>query len=163
MSRGFCCGFSVNELIVNTPTAYGYHHAWFTSVNDYFLFRVRACSEVRLLLAAEPYGQDGSNGRHVHEIVIGGWHNTRSVIYLDIVSNVTAVETSTPNILSCDELRQFWIRWQSDGTIAVGENVIGTAEFLRYVDPNPHRIYGISVSTGAGYIGEWHFTADIGT
>jgi Farnesoic acid 0-methyl transferase len=153
----------VRELTVHSPPTYGHDLAWFVTTSNFFLFRVRACSDVRLLLAAEPYSKNDNNGQHVHEVVIGGWHNSRSVIYRDLVSNTTAVEASTPNILSCDELRQFWIRWQSDGKIAVGQNVINTAEFLSYVDPAPHKINGISVSTGAGSSGEWQFVADSGT
>jgi len=156
------CFVTVREITVHTPNTYGYNNAWFVTNNYFFSFRVRSCSEVRLLLTVEPYQIDPSNEEHIHEIVIGGWQNTRSVIYLDTVSNISVADSNTPNILSCNEFRQFWIQWTGNGAIAVGQNELGTSEFLRYVDTEPHRIYGISISTGAGSTGEWHIPAESG-
>ena len=147
---------------MHTPTTYGYSNAWFVTSNYFFSFRVRACSEVRLLLTVEPYQNDPNNAQHIHEIVIGGWQNTRSVIYRDTTSNVSVADSKTPNILSCDEFRQFWIQWSANGAISVGQNALGTSEFLRYVDIEPHRIYGISISTGSGSTGEWLIPAENG-
>ena len=47
----------------------------------------------------------------------GGWNNARTVIRRTIRGQNMAV-ANTPDILSCDKLRPFWISW-INGTIQV--------------------------------------------
>ena len=162
-NRLICIVFFIlaNEFTVNTPVVYGYDLAWFVVHLNFFTFKVRACSEVRLILAEDPFVSSATSTR-VHEVVVGGWQNTKSVIYKDTINNETVVETATPRILNCNEFREFWIQWQTDGNISVGEGAVGTGEFLRYTDPDPHPIHSVSISTGEGSSGQWQISSETG-
>jgi len=122
------------------------------------MFSVQACSDVRVLLSEDPYRPTG----HLHEVVLGAWNNTKSLIYADVNTNTTGVEVNTPALLSCEEMRTFWIQWQLDGLIVVGQGSLNTSELMRYRDPSPHPILAVSISTGEGSIGKWRFNRRTG-
>lgn len=86
------------------------------------------------------------------QIIIGGWKNTKSVIGRN---NKLPYKTEalTPQILSGDEYRGFWIRWDC-GLVEVGKEG-EVRPFLKWKDPKPidFRYYGIS--TGWGATGSW--------
>ena len=116
---------------------------------------------MRLALAEDPF-VSSSTSTHIHEVVIGGWQNTKSVIYKDTVNNETVAEKDTLKILDCSEFRDFWIRWDTNGDIMVGQAALNTGEILRYTDPDPHPIHSVSISTGEGNLGQWRLDAGAG-
>ncbi|XP_023289355.1 uncharacterized protein LOC105697458 isoform X2 [Orussus abietinus] len=110
-------------------------------------FRIKAPNDAHIALTTGP-----NEGDPMYEVFIGGWGNAKSVIRKNRTKPEVA-EAETPGILSADELRGFWIRWQ-DGTIRVGKE--GEASpFLSYSDPEPFGIGYFGVCTGWGASGEW--------
>ena len=80
----------------------------------------------------------------------------RTEIRSEIQGDVEHV-MDTPNILDCNELRSFWISWNS-GFVQVGQGmVVGRGVLLGWQDEEdiPRPINWISVSTGFGSTGEW--------
>lgn len=67
-------------------------------------FRVRAPNDAHLILSGEP-----NESHPVIEVFIGGWQNQKSVIRLN-QNKPDVAESDTPNILSPNEFRGFWIR-----------------------------------------------------
>lgn len=67
-------------------------------------FRVRAPHDAHLVLSGEP-----NETFPIVEVFIGGWGNTKSVIRYNKEKPEVA-ECGTPDILSGNEFRGFWIR-----------------------------------------------------
>ncbi len=68
------------------------------------------------------------------------------------------IHADTPNIVSCDESRPFWIRWRQG--VEVGEGTaVGERTFMRLVDTNPKPVMALSLSTGWGSSGEWRINS----
>jgi hypothetical protein len=87
------------------------------------------------------------------QIVIGGSENAKTVIRRSNVQPDKAV-VYTPNILSNEEYRGFWIRYKG-GLVEVGKEMEVTP-FLKWKDPEElsvERRYGIR--TGSGVTGSW--------
>ncbi|XP_034946621.1 uncharacterized protein [Chelonus insularis] len=110
-------------------------------------FRVRAPNDVHVALTYGP-----QEGEPMYEVFIGGWSNSKSVIRKNR-AKPEVVEVETPGILSNDELRGFWIRWQP-GVITVGKEG-EPSPFLTAEDYeiSPFTYFGIC--TGWGATGEW--------
>lgn len=110
-------------------------------------FRIRAPNDAHVALTTGPH-----EGEPMYEVFIGGWSNSKSVIRKNRTKPDVA-EVDTPGILSADEFRGFWIRW-NDGAISVGKEGDPSA-FLTYADPEPFGIGYFGVCTGWGASGEW--------
>lgn len=151
------CIVTAESFTFVTPPEYGRRNAWMLMQRNFFAFQVRACSEVRVLLANDP--RDLSV--NVKEVLIGGWSNTKSAVYGDLTSNQTVAEVDTNNILNCDSFNEFWIQWHSGG-IDVGKGGLNTQIFLQHSDTNLHRIHALSISTGDGSSGEWQLSVQTG-
>ena len=123
---------------------------------SHITFRVRACSDVHICLSPNV-------GEHVpeltYEVVIGGWYNTRSVIRTE---NIEKAIADTPEIISCTEMRHFWIRW-TNGHIEVGSGeIIGDHLFMFWTDDSPLNIHAVSLATGYGHAGEYEVSQNTG-
>lgn len=130
---------------LNTPDALQYHYYPFH--NGIVQFRVRATNDAHLALSSEP------NETHpMIEVFIGGWQNSKSVIRYN-QSKPEVAEADTPNILSPQELRGFWIR-VTDGIVTVGREGEAAA-FLSWHNPRPFHINYVGVCTGWGASGTW--------
>ena len=71
-------------------------------------------------------------------------------------SNV--IDENTPDIVSCDELRPFWIRWGQG--VEVGEGtVVGARVFMKLTDTNPKPVVAVALSTGWESSGEWRISS----
>ena len=68
-----------------------------------FEFKVKGDSGARILLS-------NCENCHGYEIVIGGWDNSQSAIRDGKQKETNQFLTSTPNILSQTEFRQFWVK-----------------------------------------------------
>ncbi len=79
--------------------------------------------------------------------------NSQSVILESVSGNVWTT-AETPNILSCNEYREFWITW-STVTIRVGRGgFIGSDQILEYtglIDV----IHSVGLTTAPGVQGQW--------
>ena len=144
-------------MTVNTPADYGRKNAWLVVDQQIISFKVRACAEARILLSEDPFDMTMFS----REIVIGGESNTKSGIYDN--NNQSLMESNTPAILQCDELIDFWIRWQPNGgTITVGKGPIDVGVFLKYDEFDLHPFYAVSISTGQNNSGSWQLKTDAG-
>ncbi|KAG8240222.1 hypothetical protein J437_LFUL004682 [Ladona fulva] len=110
-------------------------------------FRVKAANDAHLALTTGP-----TESEPMYEIFLGGWGNTKSALRRDRQKPDKA-EAETPNVVTADEEREFWIRW-TDGNIQVGHGGQATP-FLEYSDPDPFPIGHYGVRTGWGATGEW--------
>ncbi|XP_006621855.1 uncharacterized protein LOC102675334 isoform X1 [Apis dorsata] len=110
-------------------------------------FRIKAPNDAHIALTTGP-----QEGEPMYEVFIGGWSNSKSVIRKNRTKPDVA-EVDTPGILSADEMRGFWIRW-NDGVLSIGKEDEPSA-FLTYADPEPFGIGYFGVCTGWGASGEW--------
>lgn len=91
-----------NSAEVNTPDALQYQYHPFR--NGMVQFRVRAPNDAHIALTGEP-----NETQPIIEVFIGGWQNSKSIIRYNQTKPEVA-EANTPNILSPNEFRGFWIR-----------------------------------------------------
>ena len=64
----------------------------------------------------------------------------------------------TPDIVSNQELRAFWISWANYRLMVGYGAAIGKNMFLDYQESEPYPVTAISISTGWGAEGEWEFS-----
>ncbi|XP_014612835.1 PREDICTED: uncharacterized protein LOC106791603 isoform X2 [Polistes canadensis] len=110
-------------------------------------FRVKAANDAHIALTTGPH-----EGEPMYEVFIGGWGNSKSVIRKNRTKPEVA-EAETPEILTSNDFRGFWIRWH-EGEITVGKEG-EPSSFLSYHDPEPFGIGYFGVCTGWGASGEW--------
>ncbi|XP_033228796.1 C3 and PZP-like alpha-2-macroglobulin domain-containing protein 8 isoform X2 [Belonocnema kinseyi] len=114
-------------------------------------FRVRASNDAHVALTPGP-----QEGEPMYEVFFGGWGNSKSVIRKNRTKPEVA-EAQTPEILSNDETRGFWIRW-NENTITAGKE--GDNEpLLSYTDPEPIVVGYTGFCTGWGASGQWQLEA----
>ena len=93
---------------------------------------------------------------HFHFLFItGGWSNTKSVIR-DGKQGAEKFSAETPNILSCNESRAFWLSW-AGGNIEMGTGDVpgGSVSILSWQDSTPRPVNAISVTSGWGAAATW--------
>ncbi|XP_048247355.1 uncharacterized protein LOC124145114 [Haliotis rufescens] len=149
--------FESNLPLVCLETADDYHYH---SVDDggfhlngqsSFTFWVRATNDAHIALLRNK----GLYENDMYEIVIGGWHNTKSVIRDRKGGPILALARHVP--LSGNKHLPFWISF-SGGTISVGAGTeVGTRQFMSWTDPTPTQIRYVGVATGWGSTGKWLF------
>ncbi|XP_038077198.1 lymphocyte antigen 75-like [Patiria miniata] len=114
-------------------------------------FRVKAGSDVHVSLSAASSDQPA-----MYEIIIGGWTNGNSAIRR-CGQCTNEVYISTPNFLSANEFRGFWINYDlGTGKLDVGKEGQGTW-FMTWTDPQPLDVKYVGYSTGFGFAGEFEF------
>lgn len=99
-----------------------------------FIFSVRSCGEVRLI-----FSTNTTTLRPSYHIVIGRVLWDGSVVsritrcYTLVWSECEKTEISSTNILSCNEVRSFWITWNNIVMVGTGDiegnGVLMTAEY----------------------------------
>ena len=145
---------------VLTPTLYGYTYAWMKTTDEFFVFRVAACSDVHLALSPE-FGVTSG-----FEIVLGGWQNTKSVIRRADDHGTHLASYQTLNVIHCTDLRWFWVQWDNKHIRVGAGDSINQDRFMdhhvRDEDPQPPYA-GIGISTGYTHLGEWEFQDKYGT
>lgn len=143
------------DLMTGEELKYHYHKF----KNDIVVFKVMASQDALVILSGRK-----NETQSVIEVIIGGYENTKSIIRY----NRTDVAVSlTPNILSSQEFRNFWIR-SSENAVTVGK---GDAEDLRkgsetklltWTYPELFKIKYYGFSTGLGVTGEWFVDTSYG-
>lgn len=68
-------------------------------------------------------------------------------------------EADTPDIVSSDQFRWFWVAWGNDaGWLEVGKGDILRQNPLLYTDiPDPQHLRYVGLSTGYDFDGDWEF------
>ncbi|XP_076112030.1 uncharacterized protein LOC143080186 [Mytilus galloprovincialis] len=118
-------------------------------VNDSINFKVKASRNVQVALMSSNTDQDP-----LHEIVLGGWVNSKSVIR-DSKEGV-ALATHGGQVLNQTEYRKFYINWR-DGRIRVENG--SKATIMEWTDTSsPLKIRNIGISTRGGSTGNWKFS-----
>jgi len=129
--------------ILKTPGDNQHTKMWLTTVTPYIEFEFQSCSDLKVALSTNP--KDITS--NTYEIIIGGWKNTKSVIRRGIMQS-TVAEADSPDIVSCDELRPFWIGWEN-GNMTVGQGkVTGQDVLMFYEDPSPYFVTAVSLASG---------------
>ena len=113
-------------------------------------FRVKACSSAFIIL------DDLLSGESVYEIEIGGSNNQMTSIRNKRNVNPVA-EIETPDILSCDEHRPFWISWLNF-RVSVGHGYYpGVRSIISWQDGSPTGVSDLKIATGNDVTGDWVF------
>ena len=121
------------------------------------MFEVMACNDAHLELMEVPGNMTSDN----YEIVLAGYGGKKSAIR-EGRSQKSVVLVDTPDLLNCNESRQFWVGWK-DGYINVGRGRrYGQESFMSWQDPNPHPVNAISLATGWGSTATWKFSRSPG-
>ncbi|CAD5121951.1 DgyrCDS10412 [Dimorphilus gyrociliatus] len=97
-----------------------------------FLFSVRCRYGARLILS-----QTATNTREViYEIIIGDYINTVTRIRRkkERFTNIEEVRTPTPNILSDEEKRPFWLSWKHDIVSFGRGHVVGRETVIEFIE-----------------------------
>lgn len=110
-------------------------------------FKVRCANDAHVALTTGPL-----ESSPMYEIFLGGWGNQKTAIRRNREKPDKAL-VDTPNIVTADELRGFWVRW-GNGSVAVGRE--GEADpLVSWDDPEPFRITHYGICTGWGATGQW--------
>ena len=144
---------AAHDYTMGTTDQYMHNQTWLAlRDSDSIVFHVKACSDAYILLS-EMF-DDTSN---VYEIGIGTDKNIHSEIRQK-VDGIPYTSAWTPDILSCDEYRSFWIMWIEKMGLDVGRgSVIGAGRFMIFRDLKGKNITAVSFSTGYGSTGSWRF------
>ena len=128
-------------------TGYSYDQVWLNVSEQHDLkFLVRACSDANIGLFAS-FGDSMSN---MYRIVIGGWRNTASAITSTPVLDAGhLVKEATPEILSWEFLRPFWISWKW-GVVQMGRgSTVAVDTLMQWHAPSLHlTVTGASLASG---------------
>ena len=74
-----------------------------------------------------------------------------------------AKDNNQAQVLSCDEMREFWVSW-SNGDITLGQGGnVGQDQLLSWNDVNPYDINAVSLTTRKYITAEWEFVSKTGT
>ena len=121
-----------------------------TRTTNFATFLVQACSDAHIGL------MERVGDTLAYEVVIGGSENTRTAIRRNRQTDEVTVET--PEILSCDIMRPFWISWY-EGLIEVGEgDVYAVDRITSWQDPEPITVAHVAITTWNTAEGFWQFT-----
>ena len=68
-----------------------------------------------------------------------------------------AVDATTPDVLSCDVMRDFWLSW-SESTVAIGSGrVVDENSLVRHTDSNERPVHALTFRTDFEVNGTWEF------
>merc|ERR1711915_890096 len=127
-------------------------------------FQVRGQTDAHVLFSEEGCNNCECPDCNGYEIVIGGWSNTQSVIR-DAKQTQNHAVTSTPDILSPEEYREFYISLRKEGTgdqkkINVGVGKRGENPFMSYSLDYTHPINYIGFASWDKITNEYIFKSD---
>lgn len=125
-------------------------------------FKVRASNDAKIALLSVP----SSFRAPSYEIIIGAERNTLTIIRTRSPKGDVESQVSSPDILSANELRPFWIQW-TNGTIEFGAGeAIGVNSILKFVDADStyrKHIHSLAVASLADETAEWEFGSPFDT
>ncbi|XP_065349442.1 uncharacterized protein LOC135945584 isoform X2 [Cloeon dipterum] len=137
------------ELHTEDSMDYDFQEVSTTNSSCVLRFKVKVAHDAHVCLSSS----EDQEATPIYEIFIGGWDNSKCAIRRDRTKPDRA-EAETPDVLSADEFRGFWVSWNSDCKIEVGRE--GEEEpFLSFTDPEPFEITHYGLRTAWGASGEW--------
>ncbi|CAB3370630.1 Hypothetical predicted protein [Cloeon dipterum] len=137
------------ELHTEDSMDYDFQEVSTTNSTCVLRFKVKVAHDAHVCLSSS----EDQDATPIYEIFIGGWDNSKCAIRRDRTKPDRA-EAETPDVLSADEFRGFWVSWNSDCKIEVGRE--GEEEpFLSFTDPEPFEITHYGLRTAWGASGEW--------
>jgi hypothetical protein len=105
--------------------------------------------------------QDGVSS-YVVDVGLGYDNNQKSFIRL-LIGSSSSFETSTPNLLHCDDMRAFWVSWDHE-YIKVGRGqMVDQQTFMNLQDPNPQSLTAIDLLSSKGSSAVWQVYENSGT
>ena len=138
---------------IHTMDLPSFDKIWLFTDMETFTFEVHACKEANIFLSTTPFHK--TDGLHIK---IGAKDN--QVISITEGENLLG-EKQTPNVLSCDRYRWFWLSWD-DNVVRVGEgSTVKTGELIA-VEYNTAEMKAFSISTVDNVEGFWRFTKSEG-
>ncbi|XP_072450564.1 C3 and PZP-like alpha-2-macroglobulin domain-containing protein 8 isoform X3 [Chiloscyllium punctatum] len=143
--------FCPNEKIhISTPNKYEYQYIQKPAKKVHFDVAVKAHNDAHFALSMGP-----RDTAEMVEIVIGGRQNTKTWIAVSKMGE-PVVSANTPQILSWDEFRNFWISWKT-GIVQVGHGLKPSNQSLivEWAVTRLLEINYIGFSTGWGSVGEF--------
>ncbi|XP_063533409.1 uncharacterized protein LOC134743727 isoform X1 [Cydia strobilella] len=135
-------------LEVKTDENNNHKYQFFPVSGNMLRFNVRAANDAHVALSSHPW-ESGP----MYEIVIGGWANSKSAIRRRYCKQQEKIGLTTPQFLSKDEYRGFWMKWDT-GIVQVGKTE-EASPFLLWHDPDPFKVAFVGVHTGFGSTGTW--------
>jgi hypothetical protein len=99
------------------------------------------------------------------EVVLGAYDNQRSMIrYGAAVSELQIVfDTSTPDILHCNDLRSFWLEWDDSGFVAVGMGPsVSEQRFMQWTKADRRFYNSIGLTNENGGTAMWQVNENTG-
>nr|XP_008122340.1 PREDICTED: C3 and PZP-like alpha-2-macroglobulin domain-containing protein 8 isoform X2 [Anolis carolinensis] len=143
--------FCPNEKIhISTPNKYEFQYVQKPARMTRFEVAVKAHNNAHVALSSAPHDM-----AEMAEIVIGGRQNSRTWISASKMGDPVA-SAETEGILSWDEFRTFWIRWDH-GVIQVGHgpSALNESVIVTWAAPRPLDVKYVGFSTGWGSVGEF--------
>ena len=112
------------------------------------VFRVKAAESAMILLSATAERTD----KYAYEVGIGVNGNVNTWIRKD---EIIPIKIETRDILSANEFRTFWLRWEaSDIELGRGSHV-GVDSVIHWQDPNPTAVHALSLASGGSATAQW--------
>ncbi|XP_034248555.1 uncharacterized protein LOC117649696 [Thrips palmi] len=122
-------------------------YTFFPVNSNSLFFKVKCANDAHIALTTGP-----GESEPMYEIFIGGWGNQKTAIRRNREKPDKSL-ADTPNVVTGDELRGFWVRW-GNGSVAVGRE--GEQDpIVAWDDPEPFRITHYGICTGWGATGQW--------
>lgn len=122
-----------------------------------FVFGVAACRDAYIAMSQVP----GIYTHFTYELVIGAQDNTETMLYSAVGGNLLK-SAMTPQILSCDTVRLFWLSWRN-GQISFGKGIVPEVGALFTVnDAQWHAVNSLSFMTPPGVTGYFAVPTMIG-
>lgn len=87
--------------------------------------------------------------------------NTQTVIHRYGTTWAGAVSEDTPEILNCDQAKEFFITWE-EGVVSVSMGMDLRHVFITYHDSHPFDVKYMSLSTAWDAAGEWEVPHSMG-
>ncbi|KAK2164300.1 hypothetical protein LSH36_66g05034 [Paralvinella palmiformis] len=147
---------SVGDIIkIYTEEKFGYIYLNNFGIDvkkvSHIAFSIRARNDAHVALSKF----ENNPGFETYEIVIGGWNNEKSVIRK--CSQCRPMTSLDGPLLNDSEFKQFWVSWD-EAKLRVGEGgAPHLNELMSWLDPDPHLVNYLAVSTGWGSNGTWVF------
>ena len=126
---------------------------------QYFQFEVKSCAEALIALTEIA----GNITWHAYEVKIGV-NNNKTYIY-DAEHKTIVAQASTPEILSCEEFRPFWVAWTDVGpgrSIHVGTGQVGEKPYVIEYIKLREDAHIRAVSLDSVKEADWRFPDDAG-
>ena len=139
----------------HNPAKYSYDQTWLgIHGRSHLVFEIKACKDAHVGLGAIL----GNSESRMYELVIGQSSNTKTSIRRQ-PQQATAAIADTPDILNCDELRAFWVRWYSNHLEIGKGSHVGLKRIIDWQDTeDAHGISAVSFTAYVDSTADWRLS-----